>query len=156
MINWPAPLAILAEVFLAMLPGGIIGIERTTANKPAGFRTHMPIGRSGGAARGLERCPDSTVQPRCLHRLNRIGSDPCHQAIIAGISFLGAGTIFRPEEATCRRSNDSGVAAAFRRNRNSRGTSAVRAGGRVTLLTLIVLRGVEFLERRINKSTDER
>ena len=60
MVNWPAPLAILAEVFLAMLPGGIIGIERITAN------------------------------------------------------------------------------------------------GRVTLLTLIVLRGVEFLERRINKSTDER
>jgi len=26
----------------------------------------------------------------------------------------------------------------------------------VTLLTLIVLRGVEFIERRINKSTDER
>jgi len=37
-----------------------------------------------------------------------------------------------------------------------RGESTVRAGGRVTLLTLTIPRGVEFLERRINKSTDER
>jgi putative Mg2+ transporter-C (MgtC) family protein len=91
MINWPAPLAILVEVFLAMLLGGVIGIERTTANKPAGFRTHMLV---AGAAALLvvERCPDSTVQPRCLHRLDTIGSD---QAIITASAFSGAGSIFR-------------------------------------------------------------
>ncbi len=43
MTNWPAQLAILAEVFLAMLLSGVIGIERATADKPAGFRTHMLV-----------------------------------------------------------------------------------------------------------------
>ncbi|HET9885345.1 MAG TPA: MgtC/SapB family protein [Candidatus Binatia bacterium] len=59
MVNWPAPLAILAEVFLAMLPGGVIGIERITANKPAGFRTHMLV---AGAAALLVGLSDALIQ----------------------------------------------------------------------------------------------
>jgi len=53
MLNWPAQLAVLAEVFLAMLLGGIIGIERTTANKPAGFRTHMLVAGAAALLVGL-------------------------------------------------------------------------------------------------------
>ena len=37
--------------------------------------------------------------------------------------------------------------------RNLRGASTVRAGGAVNLLMQIILRSVEFVERRINKST---
>jgi putative Mg2+ transporter-C (MgtC) family protein len=95
MMNWPAQLAILAGVFLAMLLGGVIGIERTTANKPAGFRTHMLV---AGAAALLVGLSDALIQrfnPGAYTDL--IQSDPIRviQAIIAGISFLGAGTIFR-------------------------------------------------------------
>ena len=92
MMNWPAQLAILAEVFLAMLLGGVIGIERTTANKPAGFRTHMLV---AGAAALLVGLSDALIQrfnPGAYTDL--IQSDPI-RVIIAGISFLGAGTIFR-------------------------------------------------------------
>ena len=39
---WPQ-LVVLAEVAAAMLLGGMIGYERETANKPAGFRTHMML-----------------------------------------------------------------------------------------------------------------
>jgi hypothetical protein len=35
----PHDLQTLADVALAMLFGGVIGLERETANKPAGFRT---------------------------------------------------------------------------------------------------------------------
>ena len=87
MINWPAQLAVLAEVFLAMVLGGMIGIERTTANKPAGFRTHMLV---AGAAALLVGLSDALI-----NRFNTgaytdlIQSDPIRviQAIIAGISF---------------------------------------------------------------------
>jgi putative Mg2+ transporter-C (MgtC) family protein len=59
MTNWPTQLAILAEVFLAMILGGVIGIERTTANKHAGFRTHMLV---AGAAALLVGLSDALVQ----------------------------------------------------------------------------------------------
>jgi putative Mg2+ transporter-C (MgtC) family protein len=36
-------LVVLAEVAGAMLLGGMIGYERETSNKPAGFRTHMMV-----------------------------------------------------------------------------------------------------------------
>lgn len=42
-------LAVIAEVALAMLLGGLIGLERELANKSAGFRTHMLV--AGAAAR---------------------------------------------------------------------------------------------------------
>ena len=154
MMNWPAQLAILAEVFLAMLLGGVIGIERTTANKPAGFRTHMLV---AGAAALLVGLSDALIQrfnPGAYTDL--IQSDPI-RVIIAGISFLGAGTIFRhPKKqhvegittaASLLFSGAIGICVALRQF-----VPAVA----VTLLTLIVLRGVEFIERRINKSTDER
>jgi putative Mg2+ transporter-C (MgtC) family protein len=157
MINWPAQLAILAEVLLAMLLGGIIGIERTAANKPAGFRTHMLV---AGAAALLVGLSDALV-----HRfttgayVDLIESDPIRviQAVIAGISFLGAGTIFRhPKKqhveglttaASLLLSGAIGISVALRQF-----VLAVA----VTVLTLAVLRGVDFIERRINKTTDER
>jgi putative Mg2+ transporter-C (MgtC) family protein len=157
MTNWPAQLAILAEVFLAMILGGVIGIERTTANKPAGFRTHMLV---AGAAALLVGLSDALVQRFSAGAYaGMIQSDPIRviQAIIAGISFLGAGTIFRhPKKqhvegittaASLLFSGAIGICVALRQF-----VLAVA----VTLLTLIVLRGVEFIERRINNSTDER
>lgn len=46
MTNWSMQLGVLIEVALAMILGGIVGIERETANKPAGCRTHAS-GRRG-------------------------------------------------------------------------------------------------------------
>jgi putative Mg2+ transporter-C (MgtC) family protein len=157
MINWPAQLAILAEVFLAMVLGGIIGIERTTANKPAGFRTHMLVAGAAALLVGLSDALIHRFSPGAYTEL--IESDPIRviQAIIAGISFLGAGTIFRhPKKqhveglttaASLLFSGAIGICVALRQF-----VLAVA----VTVLTLIVLRGVELIERRINKTTDER
>jgi putative Mg2+ transporter-C (MgtC) family protein len=157
MTNWPTQLAILAEVFIAMILGGVIGIERTTANKPAGFRTHMLV---AGAAALLVGLSDALVQRfNTGAYMDLIQSDPIRviQAIIAGISFLGAGTIFRhptkqhveglTTAASLLFSGAIGISVALRQF-----VLAVA----VTVLTLTVLRGVDFLERRINKLADER
>ncbi len=156
MMNWPAQLAILAEVFLAMLLGGVIGIERTTANKPAGFRTHMLVAGAAALLVGLSDALIHRFSPGAYTDL--IQSDPIRviQAIIAGISFLGAGTIFRhPKKqhveglttaASLLFSGAIGICVALRQF-----VLAVA----VTLLTLTVLRGVEFIERRIKNLTDE-
>jgi putative Mg2+ transporter-C (MgtC) family protein len=78
-----------------MTLGGIIGIERATANKPAGFRTHMLV---AGAASLLVGLSDVLVDRFSTGAYtDLIRSDPIRviEAIIAGISFLGAGTIFK-------------------------------------------------------------
>lgn len=86
-------LQLLGYVALAMLLGALIGLEREVADKPAGFRTHMLV---CGAATMLVGIGELLI-------LSFDGSDsilsvdPVRviEAIIAGVSFLGAGTIFR-------------------------------------------------------------
>jgi putative Mg2+ transporter-C (MgtC) family protein len=78
-----------------MLLGAVIGFEREIAAKPAGLRTHMMV---AGAAALLVALGD-TMTHRFATQFadNVIQSDPVRivEAIIAGISFLGAGTIIR-------------------------------------------------------------
>ena len=86
-------LKVLGYVALSLLLGGIIGLEREWADKPAGLRTHMLV---AGAATFLTSMGEILIAnldvPESLIR-----SDPVRiiEAIITGISFLGAGTIIR-------------------------------------------------------------
>jgi putative Mg2+ transporter-C (MgtC) family protein len=83
----------VAYVALAMLLGALVGIERELADRPAGFRTHMLV---CGAATLLVRLSDIIVLGFAGGD-SILSVDPLRitEAIIAGISFLGAGTIFR-------------------------------------------------------------
>ncbi|HEY2921955.1 MAG TPA: MgtC/SapB family protein, partial [Candidatus Binatia bacterium] len=95
MADWLTQLTIIGEVALAILLGGIIGIEREVANKPAGFRTHMLV---AGAAALLVGLGDALIRRfGASVDSELISSDPIRivGAVITGISFLGAGTIFR-------------------------------------------------------------
>lgn len=86
-------LEILGEIVLAMLLGGVIGFEREAADKPAGLRTHMLVAASATMLTGL----GSIIVSQLGVDQSVISSDPIRiiEAVITGITFLGAGTIIR-------------------------------------------------------------
>lgn len=74
------------KIILIIILSGIIGLERSTWNKPAGFRTHALLGISAVL---VVLCGESLAQ--------RYNVDPFRIAaqFLSGIGFLGAGTILR-------------------------------------------------------------
>lgn len=82
------------------LLAGFIGLEREVSNKPAGFRTHM---LTGGAAALLVALGPYLVKEFISEGIatEMVQADPLRivQAIIIGVSFIGAGTILKvPDE----------------------------------------------------------
>lgn len=91
----PVQVRILGSVALAMFLGAIIGLEREAKDKPAGLRTHMLV---AGAAAFLVALSDVAIQRFSTDlATGLVRSDPIRiiEAVITGISFLGAGTILR-------------------------------------------------------------
>ncbi len=90
--DWQSQFIIIGQVVVAMILGGFIGFERELANKPAGFRTHTLV--AGAAALFMAV---ATAAPNYLHASGIVEVDPLRvaAAIVTGVSFLGAGTIFR-------------------------------------------------------------
>jgi putative Mg2+ transporter-C (MgtC) family protein len=142
---------ILAEVAMAMVLGGIIGAEREMARKPAGFRTHMLVSGAAALLVGLAFSLVSTsVQSTWTAAVT---ADPIRilQAITIGVSFLGAGTIFRDRSgdkvhglttaASLLIVSGIGAAVALRQ--------FVLAVG-VSVLVALVLRVLGKLEERLN------
>nr|MBO2494413.1 methyltransferase [Clostridia bacterium] len=78
------------KLVLAMLLGGLVGLEREITNRPAGFRTHTLV------------CMGSTlVMVTSMHLFGLysdvVNLDPARLGaqVISGIGFLGAGTILK-------------------------------------------------------------
>ncbi len=82
---------ILLRLALAALLGGIIGLERESINRPAGFRTHVLV--SVGATLIMLVSTYGFAPQLAEGRF----SDPARIAaqVISGIGFLGAGTILK-------------------------------------------------------------
>lgn len=84
---------VVAKVAFAIFLGGLIGLEREWASKPAGFRTHMLI---AGASTLFVILGDIMIHQFAETAVpDTLQTDPIRimEAIITGISFLGAGTI---------------------------------------------------------------
>lgn len=79
-------LAVTVRMVLAVLCGGLIGIEREYKRRPAGFRTHILI--CLGAA-------ITTLTSQYLYLTLELYTDVARLGaqVIAGIGFIGAGTI---------------------------------------------------------------
>lgn len=79
-------LSIVVRLLLAVICGGVIGIERERKRRPAGFRTHILI--CLGAAM-------TTLTSQYLLLEMKLFTDPARLGaqVIAGIGFIGAGTI---------------------------------------------------------------
>lgn len=87
--HWEVVMKVTFSIFL----GGLIGLEREWASKPAGFRTHMLI---AGASTMFVILGDIMIQQFSETTIPQsLQTDPIRimEAIITGISFLGAGTI---------------------------------------------------------------
>ena len=82
----------LGKILIASLIGGLVGIEREFAERPAGLRTHMLVGATSTLFVMLADVMLSTFDPREI-----LTADPVRvvEAIVVGISFLGAGTILK-------------------------------------------------------------
>ncbi len=97
--NWLAQVEIAIKVLIAGTFGGIVGLERELANRPAGLRTHALLASAAALLIGLgdllvDRFAENTL-PGVLR------ADPLRivEAIVTGVAFLGAGTIFRHRES---------------------------------------------------------
>src|SRR5690606_18671935 len=91
-MEWIEQLRVLPGVLYAMALGGAIGLERELKDRPAGFRTHMLVAGTAALLLGL-----STMVLEDAHYAGTgLRIDPLRlvEAVVAGISFIGAGTIF--------------------------------------------------------------
>ncbi len=92
-MDLPGQLWVVGHVAYAMVLGGAIGFERELKNRPAGFRTHMLVAGASSLLIGLGQL--ALVDPRFRLPL-MVNMDPMRlvEAVVAGVSFIGAGTIF--------------------------------------------------------------
>jgi len=152
-MSWLQEMGIVLEVALAMFLGGLIGIEREIAQRPAGFRTHMLV--AGAAALFVGLGAAILRHFSTANAGDAIHYDPIRivEAVITGVSFLGAGTIFRRERgeqveglttaASLLFTAGIGISVALRE-------FAIAVS--VTVLTLLVLRGLNWTERRLERA----
>jgi putative Mg2+ transporter-C (MgtC) family protein len=140
-------LEILGYLVLAMFLGGLIGFERERADKPAGLRTHMLVAGSAALLTGL----GEVLIPHFGINTNLVQADPIRiiEAVITGISFLGAGTIIRRKaevEGLTTASSLFFVAALGICIALSQFLVAVGA----TVIVLLTLRVLKWLENKID------
>lgn len=93
-------LAITVRLVIALICGGIIGIERERKRRPAGFRTHILI--CIGAAMTTLTSQYIAFELNGVTDLARLGAQ-----VIAGVGFIGAGTII-----VTKRKNVKGLTTA--------------------------------------------
>jgi putative Mg2+ transporter-C (MgtC) family protein len=91
--DWTRELGALRTVAIAGGLAALLGWEREMARKPAGLRTHILV----GAGSALLILLGDTAMVRFANQTGGelVEADPVRvlQAVIVGISFLGAGTI---------------------------------------------------------------
>lgn len=90
-------ISILVRLFLAMLLGGLVGLERGRKHRAAGFRTYMLVCIGAALTMLLGQYQDLMLTTRWASMVPEMGSrsDIARYGaqVISGIGFLGAGTI---------------------------------------------------------------
>lgn len=154
--NWQAQGFAVLQIAVSMLLGGLIGYERELADKPAGFRTHMLV---AGAATLFMGLGTDWIASFDAAQNAAVRIDPLRvmAAIITGVSFLGAGTIFRrgggprveglTTAATIWLAAAVGIAGGM-------GQWLTAIG--VTIIALLVLRGMKVVDRLHNRGSHSR
>jgi len=148
-------LAILGRLAFALLLAGAIGWERDRSHKAAGVRTHMLVGLSATLFTSL----GDLVTRQFRGPVESLSFNPISimEAIVTGVSFLGAGMIFvsRGKQvvyglttaATILATAAMGIAVGLERYLLAVGT---------TILILAVLRVTPALENMVGLSPERR
>lgn len=92
-------LFILLNVFIALILAGAIGYEREIANKPAGFRTNMMVGGVACLLFSLGEIIIERYSASFYHDFMRMDLIRIVEAVVVGISFIGAGTILKSPDS---------------------------------------------------------
>lgn len=92
-MDWSADINGLVQIGIAAALGALVGLEREIAGKPAGLKTHIFVAAGSALLMLLSRLVLDDFQSR--EGVDVVRTDPVRviQAIVVGISFLGAGTI---------------------------------------------------------------
>jgi len=141
---------VLGRLALAALLGGLVGIERESLNRPAGFRTHILV--CVGAALVM------MVSLDVFNMFRQVSdADPGRIAaqVVTGVGFLGAGTILR-EGATVRGLTTAAslwVIAAVGLAVGAGLYPAALATAAISLITLVLLARLEPLLMRTRYDT---
>ena len=147
--GWESQVSVVARIAFAMLLGGLIGLEREIKDRPAGFRTHTLVAAAAAMLTGMVEMMLAQAQ----HNDERVQIDPFRlvEAVIAGVAFIGAGTMIAQRGRTIAGITTAasllmvaviGVAVGF-----GHGWLALLA----TLLTLAVLSVLAWIERRVSR-----
>jgi putative Mg2+ transporter-C (MgtC) family protein len=149
-------LQMLGQGLVALLLGGLIGWERESQGKWAGLRTHMLVCFAAAMIVNIGRL--LILDSQAVLDPNSLRVDPVRliEAIVAGVSFLGAGTIFRDSDgkrmqglttaASLLATVPIGIAVGINRY--------ILAIG-LTLIVLFVLRVMVWVEMRMGLKQEE-
>lgn len=132
---------------LAVLAGGIIGLERTFNGRPAGFRTHSLVCMASSLLMLLTVFQWDLLKNVPLETI-RVDPTRMAQGIMTGIGFLGAGVIMK-ERHTVRGLTTAASIWLTAALGILIGMGFFSAAALATVLSLGILSTFRFLERRI-------
>jgi putative Mg2+ transporter-C (MgtC) family protein len=148
MSEWVATLRLdlLLKLGLAVLLGGVIGLEREIAGKPAGLRTNILI------CVGAALLTDVSMNMVVTDDGGRIG-DPTRLAaqIVTGIGFLGAGTIMQARGTITGLTSAATIWVVAAIGITVGAGAYLEAAG-AGLLVALVLAGLGSLEHRLRRA----
>ncbi|HEV8509196.1 MAG TPA: MgtC/SapB family protein [Gemmatimonadales bacterium] len=135
-------LALVAQVGLATVLGGAIGLERELGGKPAGLRTNILI------------CIGSVLYTHLSIAMVGAAADPTRVAgqIVTGVGFIGAGTILHARGAVVGLTSAATiwVVAAIG---VALGSGYYLEGIATTLVVLVVLAGLGRVEKLVERQS---
>jgi len=149
-------LRILLHVVIASLLGGVIGYEREKTEKPAGIKTNMIVGGSVALLVSLGEAITVHFQELGLSEVMQTDPTRIIQAIIVGVSFIGAGTVMQLQKvykvkylttaASILYSTGVGISVAL--------DQYVLAVG-LTVFILIIYYPIKWIEEKFIKSPED-
>lgn len=150
--NWAAQLTVALQVLIAGVLGGLIGLERELAYRPAGLRTHAILAAAAAMLMGTVEILVDQFEVETSAAILRADPIRVIEAIVTGVAFLGAGTIFRHRDGRVVEGLTTaaslllvaaiGVSVALRQ---------LLLAVLITIVTLMLLRVVAIVVRRASK-----